>query len=40
MGPNRHEVPREKLGIVELSTHTAIRSNDAFPNERARRNLF
>jgi hypothetical protein len=45
MDPNRHidserasppnEVPREKLGIVELNIHTAIRFNDAFPNERS-----
>jgi hypothetical protein len=45
MGPHRqidsdrssppNEVPKEKLGIVELSIHTAIRSNDAFPNERS-----
>jgi uncharacterized protein len=44
MGPNRHiaserpsppnEVPREKLGVLELSIHKAIRFNDAFPNER------
>ena len=44
MGPNRHidsewpsppnEVPREKLGVLELSILKAIRFNDAFPNER------
>jgi hypothetical protein len=45
MGPNRHidserpsppnEVPREKLGIVELSIHKTIRFNNAFSNERS-----
>jgi hypothetical protein len=50
MGPDRHidserpsppnEVPREKLGVLELSIHKATRFNDVFPNERDRRNLF